>query len=312
LANVNEIGLSFVPRTLCLVTGVDKGMFFQLLLLGESLRRHSPGLTLHVCDFGLTAPQRAYIRRRFALLDKPPDIEVRHPWDCKARLGRYVAGISCDAVVWIDADMIVLSDIDAPLQTLCEAMIADDHALAAPDIGMSIGAQLAADPAPSYAELLQVFDPSTPYLSSGFFMCRSVGFFEVWTQQTALMNFEMLYEQNAFNLTALGSRRQVRILDRLRWNLAANELQSMKIEMSDGALAVTGPTGPALILHATSDDRPKDLLMMTTSLHVDDRRFEATVRMISRPPELLAVQREMTGQAMAAEAATLVACGVWT
>jgi hypothetical protein len=299
-----------VPRKLCLVTGVDEAMFFQLLLLGESLRRHSPSFALHVCDFGLTEPQRAYVHRRFVLLDKP-DIAARHPWDYKARLGRYVAGTSCDAVVWIDADMIVLGDLEAPLQTLLAEMLADDHALAAPDIGMSIGEQLAADPAPSYAALVQGFDPATPYLSSGFFMCRADGFFEVWAQQTALMNFEMLYEQNAFNLTALGSRAQVRILDRFRWNLGANDLQAQKIELSDGALAVTGPSSPALILHATSDDRPNDLLMMTTTVPFDGRTFEATMRMIARPPPVLDFQREMAGRAMEAEAGPLVDCGVW-
>jgi hypothetical protein len=31
------------------VTGVDEGMFFQLLLLGELLRRYGPDLPLHVC-----------------------------------------------------------------------------------------------------------------------------------------------------------------------------------------------------------------------------------------------------------------------
>ena len=45
---------------------------------------------------------------------------------------------------------------------------------------------------------------------------------------------------------------------------------------------------------------------MTASLHIDDRRFEATVRMTRGRRKLLAFQREMTGQAMAAEAATLV------
>src|SRR5579883_76501 len=51
-------------------------MFFQLLLLGESLRRHSPELVLHVCYFGLTPAQGAYVRWRFVLLDKPTDIEA--------------------------------------------------------------------------------------------------------------------------------------------------------------------------------------------------------------------------------------------
>jgi len=89
---------------LSLVTGVDAGMFSQLLLLGGSLRRYSPGLALHVCDFGLTEAQRAYVRRRHVLLDKPPEIRARHPWDYKANLGRYVAALPCDASVWIDAE----------------------------------------------------------------------------------------------------------------------------------------------------------------------------------------------------------------
>ena len=234
-------------------------MFFQLLLLGESLRRHSPGLTLHVCDFGLTAPQRAYVRRRFALLDKPPDVEVRHPWDYKARLGRYVAGISCDAVVWIDADMIVLDDIDAPLQALCEEMLADDYALAAPDIGMSIGEQLAADPAPSYAAAGAGLRPvhAVPQLRLLHVpverLPRRLGAADRADELRDALRAERLQSDGA-RLAPAGPD-----LDRFRWNLAANELQSKKIEMSDGAATVTGPAGPALILHATSDDRPKDL-----------------------------------------------------
>lgn len=286
-------------------------MFSQLLLLGESLRQHGPDLTLHVCDFGLTEPQCAYVRRRFVLLDKPADVVPRHPWDYKARLGRYVAAVPCDAVVWIDADMIVLGDIHAPLQALCEAMAADSHALAAPDVGMTIGQQLAADPAPSYAALVQGFDRSAPYISSGFFLCRAAGFLEVWAHQTSLVNFEMLYEQNAFNLTALGSRAQVRILDRFRWNLAANELPLTRIEVSGSRAALTGPSGQVLILHATSTDRAADLLMMSLPQQINGRQIETTVRMIRRPPELLSFQRDLLIQALQAEAPLLIECGVW-
>jgi hypothetical protein len=75
-----------VPLKLCLVTSVDDQMFDQLLLLGESLRRSSSGLTLNVCDFGLTPAQRAYVRGRYTLLDMPPGIAARHPWDCKSQL----------------------------------------------------------------------------------------------------------------------------------------------------------------------------------------------------------------------------------
>lgn len=74
---------------------------------------------------------------------------------------------------------------------------------------------------------------------------------------------------------------------------------------------MTGPAGPALILHATSDDRPNDLVLMTTAVPVDGRQFEMTLRLIARPPALLDFQREMTAQAAAAEADALIGCGVW-
>src|SRR4051812_22509128 len=144
-----------MPRRLCLVTGVDDRMFPQLLLLAGSLRRHSPDLILHICDFGLTEAQRAYARRRFVLLDKPADVQPRHPWDYKANLGRYTGAVPCDAVIWIDADMVVVADIAAPLQELLEAMIRDGHAVGVAESGVTVGAQLAAEPTPSYAKLMQ-------------------------------------------------------------------------------------------------------------------------------------------------------------
>jgi hypothetical protein len=300
-----------MARRLCLVTGTDRRMFAQLLLLGGSLRRHSPDTVLHVCDFGLTEPQRAYVRRRYVLLDKPADIQPRHPWDYKANLGRYTAGVACDAVIWIDVDMIVVDDIAAPLQELLEAMIVDQHALAVADSGVSIRDQLAAEPAESYAKLLQNFDQSGPYLNSGFFLCRAPGFLDVWAQQTAMMSFEKLYEQNAFNLVALGSPRQVRLLDRFRWNLVANELPAVRIEVANGSAMVNGPTGRTLILHATSTDRARDLVEITIPMKFNDKPFSTTVRMIGKPPELLSFQHQLTVEAIQAESTQLIDCGVW-
>lgn len=294
-----------------LVTGVDAGMFSQLLLLGGSLRRYSPRLALHVCDFGLTEAQRAYVRRRYVLLDKPAEIRARHPWDYKANLGRYVAAVPCDAFVWIDADMIVLDDIHAPLQALFHAMRADGHVVAVADSGITIGEHQAMEPAPSYAILVSGFDPSAPYLNSGFFLCGSRGFLDVWAAQTAIMNLEKLFEQNAFNLTILGSRRQVRILDRFRWNLVANELPSANIEISPGHVAITGPAGPVLILHATSTNRSRDLVEQAIAIEVNGRPFTTTARMIRNPPALLSFQHELTVEAIRSEGAALVECGVW-
>jgi hypothetical protein len=296
---------------ICLVTGTDSGMFSQLLLLGGSLRRYSPNIALHVCDFGLTEAQRAYVRRRYVLLDKPTDIQPRHPWDYKANLGRYVAAVPSDAVVWIDLDMIVLSDIEAPLQELLAAMIADGQAVAVADSGVGIGEQLAAEPAPSYAGLVQRFDQSAPYLNSGFFLCRAPQFLDVWSKQTAVMSFEKLYEQNAFNLTVLGSPSQVRILDRFRWNLVANDLEFARIDASASPIRVVGPTAQALIVHATSTDRARDLVELTIPLSYNGREFSTKVRMIRRPQELLPFQQQLLIESIHAESTPLIDCGAW-
>lgn len=300
-----------MPSTICLVTGVDQNMFPQLLLLAGSLRRHSPALALHVCDFGLTEAQRTYVRRRHVLLDKPADIKPRHPWDYKANLARYLTAVAADAAVWIDADMIVLTDLVAPLQELLGEMERDGHAVAVAESGVTVAEQLAAEPAPSYATLVQRFDQSAPYLNSGFFVCRARGFLDVWAAQTAIMSFEKLYEQNAFNLVVLGSRQQVRVLDRFRWNLVANDLDQARINASADGVSITGPTGRTLILHATSTDRARDLVEISIPLSYNGKDFSTVVRMIKRPAELLPFQQQVTIEAVHAESTQLIDCGVW-
>ncbi|MFI5032363.1 MAG: hypothetical protein ACHQPH_16845 [Reyranellales bacterium] len=57
--------------------------------------------------------------------------------------------------------LLLLGDTAAPFQPLLEEMLDDDKALAAPDTGVSIGEQLALDPAASYGALVQGFDTVT-------------------------------------------------------------------------------------------------------------------------------------------------------
>ncbi len=286
---------------LCLVTGVDAQMFPQLLLLCGSLRRYSPGLKLHVCDFGLTGPQRAFLRRRYVLLDTPPEIVPRHAWDYKAALGRYVAQMQAETVVWLDADMIVLSDIEPPLRLLQEEMAAEGQDVAAADTGLSIDALLAAYPAPHFASLMRGLDRSAPYLNSGFFLCRSRAFLDQWSAQNQAMHYERLYEQNAFNLVALADSEKIRILDRFRWNLVANDLRPLPMTVAGDVVVVTTPTGQPLILHATSNDSARDLAAVTLPLSLSGRKFETRLRMIRHPQDLLAFQQALTQQSIEAD-----------
>jgi hypothetical protein len=299
------------PR-ISLVTGVDHAMFDQLLLLGGSLRRHSPGMPLHVLDFGLTEAQRSFIRRRYVLVDKPADIGVRrHPWYYKAAIGRYMANLSWDAVVWIDADMFAVADLGPPLLTLFNEMQQGGHTIAAAHSGFTIAQQLAHDPAPHYAQLVRQFDMTAPYLGGGLFLCRSAEFLGRYTAQTDAMSYEMLFEQNAFNLVALGDRRQVRVLDQLRWNLAANELDRLRIAVSGPEIAITGGAEPALILHATSTDRANDLIDDLLPLEANGQAFKIKVRMIKRPQELFDFQRQLTIETIKQDADALLECGAW-
>ncbi|HTR86438.1 MAG TPA: hypothetical protein VMI56_18290 [Reyranella sp.] len=297
---------------ICLVTGVDHGMFDQLLLLGGSLRRYSPSLKLHVLDFGLTEPQRRFVAERYGLLDRPADMAARrHPWYYKAAMGRYLANTPCDAAVWIDADMIALSDLAPPLLQLYAEMETRNEAIAVADSGMTIAQQLAHDPAAHYASLVKSLDTSAPYVNSGLFLCRSSEFLDRWSAQTEAMAFEMLFEQNAFNLVALAHRHQVKVIDRFRWNLVANELDRAQLSIAGHEISATGPAGQVLILHATSTNRARDLSHIDFPLRANGQPFSIKVRMISWIPELLAFQKELTLETIRQDGELLMKCGAW-
>ena len=90
----------------------------------------------------------------------------------------------------------------------------------------------------------------------------------------------------------------------------ANDLDSTKIEVCGDSLTVTGPTGRAVILHATPW-REKDLFATLQPVSVNGRDFTAKVRMIGRPEELLSFQVKLMREILQAEAGLLMECGVW-
>src|SRR5579863_4080977 len=253
------------PESISFVTGVDHRMFDQLFLLIGSLRRSSPSIELLVCDFGLSDHQRGYLRRKNMLLSIPDGMgNPPHPWYYKAALGQYVAHLGTDAVVWLDADLIILSDIKPALEELRASMQQSGEAIAvAGRDTLTVGDQLAMDPAPHYAKLVAGFRADAAYLNSGFFLCRSMKFLQDWAALCAAMPMELLFEQNAFNLTALASAERVRVIDPSEWNLSAADLRPMRIEASGPGMVVTGPRGNVRILHVTSVNRARDLIFLT-------------------------------------------------
>jgi hypothetical protein len=242
-------------ESISFVTGVDYRMFDQLFPLMGSMRRYCPGTRLWVCDFGLTGQQTDLLRRMGVLLEMPAGLgRYNHAWYYKGALGRYVAALCTEAVVWIDADMMVLCDIVPRIRQINASMGAHGDILAAAG-NEAIGEQIAVDPAPRYASLVAGLHPNTRYLNSGFFVCRSSAFLADWFQLCITMPVEKLFEQNSFNLAALTQPDNVRVLNMLTWNMCGQHIGGAVIEASGLDIVVTGVQGRTLVLHATSNIR---------------------------------------------------------
>jgi hypothetical protein len=301
-------------KSISFVTGVDHQMFDQLFLLMGSLRRSSPSIELLVCDFGLSDRQRGYLHQKNMLLRMPDGMgKPPHPWYYKGALGQYVAHLGTNAIVWLDADLIILSDIKPALEELCASMQRSGEAIAAAGRDtLTIGDQLAMDPAPHYARLVAGFSAAAPYLNSGFFLCRSMKFLQDWATLCATMPMELLFEQNAFNLTALASRERVRVVDPSEWNLSAADLRAMEIETSGQEMRVTGPRGKARILHVTSVNRARDLIFLTMQVVGSGATFRPCVRMILQPELLMEFEKRLVVEAISADFHLLTASGLAT
>jgi hypothetical protein len=114
------------------VTGVDHRMFDQLFPLMGSMRRYCPGTRLWVCDFGLTGQQKDLLHRMGVLLEMPAGLgRYDHAWYYKGALGRYVATLCTEALVWIDVDIVVVCDIVPRIRQINASMAVDGDILAA-------------------------------------------------------------------------------------------------------------------------------------------------------------------------------------
>jgi hypothetical protein len=293
------------------VTGVDHWMFDQLFPLMGSMQRYCRGVTLWVCDFGMTGQQKTLLRRMGVLLEMPASLgPFGHAWYYKGALGRYTAGLDTEAVVWIDVDMILLCDIAPAIHSLNASMAGRGEVLAAAACE-TIGEQLSIDPAPRYASLSAGLHPNTRYLNSGFFLCRSAAFLERWFQLCTSMPVEKLFEQNAFNLTALAQPDRVRILDMLIWNMCGQHVPAARIEASGVDLLVSGAHGPTLLLHATSNRRG-DVVVQRLRLRINTTVFAVVMKAFTAPEALRIFQRELFMDSLAENFPQLTECGFGT
>jgi len=294
------------------VTGADAAMFGQLFLLLGSLRRYSPEVRLRVCDLGLTDRQRDYLERTRRLLPRAAGRHLpRHAWYDKAALANFTEGLNADVVVWLDADLIVLNDIEPLVRDVCAEMTAANQIVAAAGNELTLGALDWFDQAPGFKQAISVFDLNVPYLNSGFVVCRSREFLARWAALCEALPYEFLFEQNAFNLAACEQREHVRILDSWVWNLCGTEFRSVEV-VTAGAdqLALIGRSGRVNILHATSTERAKDLIHYDYHFKLNDTLFRPQFRIVNCIEVLATYQCSLVVECITAEAPALLASGL--
>jgi hypothetical protein len=301
--------LSSAASATAFVTGIDADMFGQFFLLLGSLRRNSPGLSLYVCDMGLTDSQRDYLHRTGRLLARPAGRPLSHVWYDKAALGAYTEGLNADFVVWLDADLIILNDIVPLVRDVCTEMQAKNQIIAAAG-PLPFGALDWLDQAPGFKRAMSALDLKSLYLNSGVIICRSREFLARWAKHCEALPFEFLFEQNAFNLAAYEQPESIRLLDPWVWNLCGTAFRSVEVIVTGpDNLEVIGRSGRVSILHATSTERAKDLIKYDFHLKVNDTLFRPQFRIIRCFEALAKHQCNLVIECVTAEAQALIASG---
>ncbi|WP_044563741.1 hypothetical protein [Azospirillum sp. B4] len=212
------------------VTGADRRYFATTLLLLESFARRLPDAPLMVCDYGLDAGQQAYLKERGQLLPRPATVpESLHPYAKKAAILDYVGERPWRGLCWIDADMLV-TGLDAGVMAGLAHRLEEagaDIALTTDINGVCLRDIAAMDEggtamAPFRALLADSgADPAAPYLSVGFWLCRSRALLADWDRRSRGLAPHPLFEQNVMALLAHGPRwghaGRALLLDPVEW-----------------------------------------------------------------------------------------------
>ncbi len=298
---------------LTVLTGGDRQFFWQLLLLDESLRRNSPRTRLMVCDFGLTDAQRRYLRSREVLLEMPPEVAAGkiHPWYYKAMLSRYVKPLGSPAILWLDMDLVILADLDRAARQLDAEMSRSGAVIAASGrAAATVGAWLRDNPrASGFREKAACLDPGLPYLSSGIFLCRAASLLEDWNASCRALPYELLFEQNAFNLAAWSDPDLVHLLDPDLWNLSGSEVARTSCVLDETGVVLRSPAGQVHVLHATSTNRLADLLNVHMEVTINGAPRSVSYRIVQHPDPLRKYQDELFLDGLRRELPALLAAG---
>jgi hypothetical protein len=277
-------------------TGTNDKLFAQTLILLQSLEEVGAQRLLKVCDFGLSEGERRFLESRgqLAVADPPVPPKLSHPWYHKAALQDF-ADPEAEAIVWLDADMIMTADPRPVVEAILAEMRREGHALATTQdvIGLSLGDTIrriaaAHENSRPFLRLLEEHGISEdhPYLNSGFFIAGSRAMLQEWKRITFEGPMYFLFEQNAYNVAAWREPGRVRILDRRTWNVCGQDLDAIVFNGEGGEVLCQGR--PAIALHAT-DIGYSQTEMIAKTIVLPGCRLSSKLKAL-RNPRLRAVQ----------------------
>jgi hypothetical protein len=290
------------------VTGANSAFFPTLMVLLQSFAEQIGGGFPHVCDYGLSASQREFLRRRGLLLERspalgPPMSALRE----KVILHEYfrhsgLAAATTDAVIWLDGDLTLvgcpLADVEAVVEEMAKR-----------------GVEIAASPQGTIAELLAALrrqgrtgapferllaesgiDTARTYYSTGLFVCRSPSFLERWAELGRVAAEQAVLDQNMFNVEVYRAARPVLALDCNTWQAQGDALE--RVRLVPDAARLGSPAfldgQPIKVLHATSSSI-RHLFIGPASFSVGDLVLDGAFKLL-RPQPLLELQLSVLGR----------------
>jgi tetratricopeptide (TPR) repeat protein len=273
--------------TITYVTGVDARMFASAAILLEAFRSAGEGETLLVADFGLSEAQRAVLREKHVLLERPASVAAdTHPFLLKTALLDFLADRPIDVLVWLDADMMPVDLVHSALSRLVAEMESRGEQVAAapcgvhPHIADFVGSWQARgqDLAPFLRLLDEYRVPAdAPYLNAGFFVCRSAEFLVEWRAVTESTARHLVFDQNVFNALLHAGRWKTRIVPPA-WNLHGNQLADVDVRPGEGgSRELYYGQQRVRLLHATSQGEHHERVQFRAA--VLGRRFSGRVKL---------------------------------
>lgn len=282
--------------SLLFVTGSDRAFFNSLLVCLQSFAERMPSHRLHVCDFGLTDAQAAFLGSLDLLLPRPPDLARAGVFHAKACLARYLerGGLpSDDMVIWLDADLTLMRVGIGAFGAVVEQMkdAGAQIAACAEPSGRNLGQMISlfADPA-KMAPLRRMaadarLDPALPYFSTGLFFCGSARFLQRWAEAAADIADHPLFDQNVFNVVLHRDSVPHLSLDCDEWQAQGQSLDAVSLAAQADCGRPAALVGGKNIrtLHTTSS-APGHLLIATCRLTVRDLELSGPFKLFLSEP----------------------------